>query len=101
MNKDDPGAVESTALETSECIGPMADVPILQVMSPTVSTVGTPLVPIETMADTVEKKDLRREKLREVQGAREEYRQTPRTASPPTEVSPEECVHRTEGDQEV
>ena len=63
MNKDDSGAVDSTstALEASECIGPMADVPILQVMSPTVSTVGNPLVPIETMADMLENKDLRRE----------------------------------------
>ena len=40
MNKDDSEAVDSTstALEASECIGPMADVPILQVMSPTVGT---------------------------------------------------------------
>ena len=63
MDKDESRAVDSTstALEASVCIGAMADVPILQVMSPTVSTVGNPLVPIETMADMLENKDLRRE----------------------------------------
>ena len=56
MNEDDSGAVDSTstALEASECIGPLADVHILQVMSP---TVGIPLVPIETMADMLDDKN--------------------------------------------
>ena len=63
MNKGDSGAVDvlPTASETPECIGPMAKVPILQVMSP---TVGNPLVPIETMADNLENEKLRKDSER-------------------------------------
>ena len=59
MDKGDSGAVDamSTALEALECIGPLVNVPNLQVMSP---TVGISLVPLETMADMLDDKDLRR-----------------------------------------
>jgi len=70
MNKDDSGAVESTALETSECIGPMADVPILQVMSP---SLGIPLVPIETMADNLKNEKLRKDSERSSRSSREVF----------------------------